>query len=89
MTPKRYTELRELRHGSADAIVRECLDEIDELTDERDGLYDALDLAAREHDQKFRELASATGVAWEGKSHEEVVELVKALRPRTGDGHDR
>lgn len=62
---------------------------VSEIEAERDGLYDALDLATREHDQKLRELASATGVAWEGKSHEEVVELVKALRPRTREEPER
>ena len=65
----------------ADTTIARLLATVNELTVENSELYDTLDLAAREHDQKLRELASATGVAWEGRSHEEVVELVKALRP--------
>ena len=89
--PMTEEELRDLRarmgrvplcHAQeSDTTIERLLATVDSMVEESDGLYDALDLATREHDQRLRELASATGVAWEGKSHEEVVELVKALRP--------
>ena len=73
----------------ADTTIARLLATVNELTVENSELYASLDATMNEADHKLSELASAAGVAWEGRSHEEVVELVKALRPLAEDTNER
>lgn len=66
----------------ANVAMAEGLRAVEQEAAEADALSDALDARTQRCDREMRELAEATGVAWRGLTHEDVVALVRSRRER-------
>lgn len=66
----------------ASLAMSEGLRAVEQEAAEADALSDALDARTQRCDREMRELAEATGVAWRGHTHEDVVAMVRSKRER-------